>query len=220
MDFWRSSVHLDCARIFTVLAGGSISALQHEATGDEGALLANALAPRQREVRAGRSLARLAIKALGLDAGPIGSLISGAPIWPSGCVGSISHSATTVVVIAARQDRYLSVGIDLLDGRTLGPEAYSLIAGQNELRQLQRAGHLPDVESAAQLAFSLKEAIYKCQYPLHQYETLGFREVTLGVSGPGLLEISHAERPLKKMDLEIRTVGGHLVACAYVHRDV
>ncbi|MEM7792797.1 MAG: 4'-phosphopantetheinyl transferase, partial [Verrucomicrobiota bacterium] len=58
---------------------------------EEGALRAKAGAARQQEFIAGRKCARAALAELGQLHGPILANGKGAPVWPDGFVGSITH---------------------------------------------------------------------------------------------------------------------------------
>ncbi|PXG03701.1 4'-phosphopantetheinyl transferase, partial [Brucella abortus] len=89
-----------------------------------------------------------------------------APIWPPGMVGSISHSKGCAIAVAARQSRYLGLGIDIerlqteSSARKIAPQ----ILGESELRQLPEAGRAFLVS----LAFSAKESLFKALYPAVQ----------------------------------------------------
>jgi len=60
---------------------------------EEEAVIANAVDKRRREFATARACARAALAKLGLPPVPIVPGFRGAPQWPSGVVGSITHCA-------------------------------------------------------------------------------------------------------------------------------
>jgi 4'-phosphopantetheinyl transferase EntD len=132
------------------------------------------------EYQAGRHCARRALDALGIDPGAgVGKDASGAPLWPEGVRGSITHTgslesrfAACVVTTQAR-----SVGLDAELDEPLAPELLSRVLTAAEWASARR-----DFDSDLELrrhalrVFSAKEAFYKCQYPLTQV-FLGFHDV-------------------------------------------
>jgi enterobactin synthetase component D len=69
--------------------------------------------PRRRlEYLGGRLAARAALQSAGAEDPVIGSH-NGAPVWPAGHCGSISHSAGLAVAVAARSRDWRSLGIDI-----------------------------------------------------------------------------------------------------------
>jgi len=71
------------------------------------------LVPKRRlEYLAGRLAASAALQSAGADDPVIGSH-GGAPVWPSGYCGSISHSAGLAVALAARSRDWRALGIDI-----------------------------------------------------------------------------------------------------------
>lgn len=81
----------------------------------------------------------------------------GAPAWPAGWIGSISHAQDTFTAIAARQSDYLAIGIDVEAAR--GGHMDKAIA-----RICTVDGD--DTSVAPTLIFSAKEAIYKACHPI------------------------------------------------------
>lgn len=118
-------------------------------------------APERRDSFAlGRIAARLALKRLLPEPPPILSGDDGAPCWPDGIVGSISHSGEWGVAAVDRASRSLSLGIDLehLQGQ-VDLEIATLVADAEELRWI-------DANPRRLLAlFSAKESVFKALYP-------------------------------------------------------
>src|SRR5665213_2216984 len=98
----------------------TIANAQQVLRAEEISLERGATPSRVRELRAGRATARLAMHQLGAEPLPLLVGPSGAPLWPSGLCGSIAHSATQIAVVAARLQRFRSMGVDIEDGRDLG----------------------------------------------------------------------------------------------------
>lgn len=89
-----------------------------------------------------------------------------APIWPSGFVGSISHSPNWTWAVAAPQSKLLSIGIDT--EAIISVDTHEVvrqeIASPSEWALLKAHSLRPELEST--LMFSVKEAYFKLWYPL------------------------------------------------------
>lgn len=109
--------------------------------------------------------------ALGVPAVGIGRGTEGEPLFPKELRGSISHTRDYAVALVGLATDYCSVGVDLDDARVLGDAAAAEFTWESEVSRIQRAMNLADRRAAQSFAFSAKEAIFKCQYPL----TLGVK---------------------------------------------
>lgn len=133
--------------------------------------LSRAVESRRRSFLAGRHCAARALAEAGhpwpIPALAIGA--RGAPVFPDGFIGSITHSARLAAAVALRASTVRAVGIDcelLMDvsvadevvGRVL-PEAASLGIRRGEIASLR----WPDFVTAV---FSAKESLYKCLSPV------------------------------------------------------
>lgn len=164
----------------------------------EAELAENVTNARIRELMAGRSTARRALRLIGVEPTPILSRSDGAPVWPLGLCGSISHSHRHIAVLLARSSHYESVGIDIDDGRPLGVAASATVATAQELAVIDRAGWKVPGSTAENLAFSAKEAIFKCQFPVTLDASLDFLDVSLepGESAGNVkIRVIDSERP-------------------------
>lgn len=131
------------------------------------AALHRAVAKRQAEYLAGRVCAREALAhSAGLDAIP-GSSDTGAPSWPAGQVGSITHSQTIAAAITGPASHYQSLGLDL-EHRVPDQDVDSL--SQLILTPGERERFRRELAANAGLwltrVFSLKESLYKALFPL------------------------------------------------------
>lgn len=117
--------------------------------------------PRRRaEFIAGRWCAHQALQAVALPASALPTGRLGAPCWPAGAVGSITHDAGYCVAVAGPAARVAGIGIDWCDDtRQAGlPELAGQIVADAERRALAQAS------SAArhlQRLFCAKEAVVK-----------------------------------------------------------
>ena len=102
--------------------------------------------------------------ALGQPALAIPSGSDRAPIWPDGIVGSISHcDSLAIAVVARRADGTLTLGVDIEVALPLEADLIDSICTPAEQRYLYSAGN---AGLMAKVIFSIKESVYKAQYPL------------------------------------------------------
>ena len=134
------------------------------------ASLQRAVDRRLRGYVGGRYCAQEALVACGaaapLDIG-IGPM--GAPQWPQGFVGSISHSRTTAIAVVAPASAWLSLGIDtepIIAADVLGDIVDRVLPEAAQVEFLTPAGAPPPWPVVVTAAFSGKESIYKCFNPL------------------------------------------------------
>lgn len=116
---------------------------------------------RRREFVAGRACASRVLDALGVPLQPIARGSEGEPIWPSGVVGSISHSSGLCAAVGARASQVGALGLDVELDRVATAAFARRICSDAELRQLGASA-----EALAPVVFSVKEACYKLQFPL------------------------------------------------------
>ena len=163
------------------------------------------------------------MQALGFPASEVLQGEGGEPIWPAGLCGSISHSDLLAVSLAAPLSAFESVGVDVDDGRPLGHAAAQAVASKRELRLLQSVGLARSDQDAENLAFSIKEAVFKCQYVLTRARQLGFHQACLvkapgGAAGcvavAGWRTSAQVDTALRRVVVVVRQIGGHRVACA------
>jgi 4'-phosphopantetheinyl transferase EntD len=131
----------------------------------EAAAVRRAVPKRRREFAAGRWCARQALAQLGLKDPVLPAGTDRAPIWPEGIAGSITHTDTVCVAVAARREDVRSVGVDAEPDAPLPPDLWELIHTPSERRRLETQP-MPNHARQARLIFSVKECFYKLQYPL------------------------------------------------------
>jgi 4'-phosphopantetheinyl transferase EntD len=125
-----------------------------------------AVEKRRREFSAGRACARRALRELGCADAPIVHNQNGAPLWPPGIVGSITHSNTYAAAVAAKSLRARGLGIDMETVSRVSPAIAGKILTESEQACLQQQPNPSARQRLLALYFSAKEAIYKCLHPL------------------------------------------------------
>lgn len=169
----------------------------------------------------GRHAAHLACQRLGVACELIGRGSQGEPLFPISLRGSISHSRTVAVAVVARATAAQAVGVDVDDERNLPANAMADISWKSEISRLQAFLRLPDLHAAERFAFSAKEAVFKCQFPLTKNRRLGFKQVSLWPlrSGEALEVRPHSTAKataevLRRISVTTLTSQGHRMAIA------
>jgi 4'-phosphopantetheinyl transferase EntD len=132
---------------------------------EEEICIRRAVPKRRREFTAGRLCARKALAQLGIEEFPLLAGEDRAPRWPTGIVGSISHTDGYCGVAVARVGDVVSVGFDAELAEPLSSELTSLVCTPSELAHASRLS-APGWTGWTKLIFSAKESTYKCYYPL------------------------------------------------------
>ena len=152
--------------------------------------LTDAAATRRADFLMGRLAAVEALRRLGAE-GSVGRSPEGAPVWPEGIAGSLTHHsgvAAAVVGRGADGQGYAGLGIDICP-RLEGDRLRAVV--RQCLTEAEREAWTS--EEAATLAFAAKESIYKAAYPRAQ-RFIGFDEaeiVDVGDSGRSTVEKRH-----------------------------
>ena len=130
------------------------------------AALDGAIPKRRMQFRAGRYCAIKAMEALGFHPGHVGRSASGAPLWPAGLVGSITHTDDFASAAVALASDAGALGIDTERIITESTERNvgRMIAWPSEVAHGRTVG-LSRLE-AVTLVFSAKESIFKCLHRL------------------------------------------------------
>ena len=146
----------------------------------EEAAIARAVAKRRSEFATGRACARAALGKLGLPPVPIVPGPRGAPQWPPGVTGSITHCAGYRASAVARLADVASLGLDAEPNAPLPDGVLERIAVAQERAWLpELAAAVPGV-SWDRLLFCAKESVYKAWFPLTG-RWLGFEQAAVTV---------------------------------------
>jgi 4'-phosphopantetheinyl transferase EntD len=182
-----------------------------------------AVPKRREEFVAGRACARAALVSLGFEAQPIPVGPRGAPIWPPGVVGSITHCEGYRAGAVALRRLYLGVGIDAEPNRKLPGGLLGDIALPAEVSWINEAALLDGSVHWDRLLFCIKEAVYKVWFPITG-TSLGFDEAMVILDRPdGTFAAQLSKRapsidgtPLDRVCGSWREAGGLLFAGAAV----
>ncbi|WP_169952313.1 4'-phosphopantetheinyl transferase [Microbispora sp. H11081] len=151
---------------------------------EERPLIARAVDRRRREFVTGRHCARLALGRIGVPPGPIPRGERGAPVWPAGVVGSITHCAGYRAAAVASADEARAVGIDAETHAPLPAEVLPTVASPGEIAALRA---LDDADAKIcwdRILFSAKESVYKVWFPLTR-RWLDFSEAVVDIDASG-----------------------------------
>ncbi|OEJ40554.1 hypothetical protein AR457_14035 [Streptomyces agglomeratus] len=140
--------------------------------------LAGAVPRRIREFRAGRHSARAGLARIGLRPELLLPAPGGGVRWPSGAVGSISHSGRYCAAAVAPAALAAGIGFDAAQRTTVTEVMARAVCRPEELDRCERDPY--PAEERATLVFSAKEALYKALHPLTGVP-LGFQDVTVTV---------------------------------------
>jgi 4'-phosphopantetheinyl transferase EntD len=143
-------------------------------------LVARAVAKRRNEFTTARHCARTALARLGVPPVAILPGLRGAPGWPAGFVGSITHCEGYRAAAVARAADVVTIGLDAEPHEQLPPEVLDSVTVPAERVWLAEfAERRPDVHWD-RLLFSAKETVYKGWFPLTQ-RWLGFEDACVTV---------------------------------------
>ncbi len=145
--------------------------------GDEHALFAaeasafsNSVIQVRRASGAVRLVARKLLGNLGYAENALPKSASGAPIWPTGIVGSLAHDSRVAIAAVAKSEDVSALGIDIEPAEMLPHEMLRIIATPRERERIEQDPY------QGRLLFTAKEAVYKAINPL-DHVFLGHQDV-------------------------------------------
>lgn len=151
--------------------------------------VAHAAEKRRRDFVLGRSCARAALAPLGHGEAAIGMGADGAPQWPTGVLGSITHTRGYAAAVVGEASSFLGVGVDAecVGGvtRKLWPRLF------NAAEQALLAART-DADVSATVLFSAKEAAFKAW---RLKGALAFRDIAIALQEGGFTA-EHAGKQL------------------------
>jgi enterobactin synthetase component D / holo-[acyl-carrier protein] synthase len=149
---------------------------------EEERIIAHAVPARRRDYTTVRSCARACLGRLGYPPVPILPGVGGAPMWPAGIRGSMTHCAGYAAAAVGTAPWISTIGIDAEPDAPLPDGVLGLIATSVEQNRLAVMGPEPrrastssarmvtqqdsDDPSWDRLLFSAKESVYKAWFPL------------------------------------------------------
>lgn len=185
---------------------------------EEGHHLASAVVARRNEFISGRRCARAALANVGHAPVAIPTDADGLPTWPTGAIGSISHSRGFCCAVAAPADDVLGLGVDLEKTTRLSARAMERVVHPLE------ANTVGEDQALGSLLFSAKEAFYKAQFPiwgaLANFKDLALR-IHTDTQQLSVLEIaSHLPEPLReatfRMEFRYQFFGDYVVTLCWL----
>ena len=132
----------------------------------EEAVLGRSVAKRRDEFTAARWCARAALERLGHPPVPIVPGERGAPGWPAGIVGSITHCDGYRACALARDTDVATIGIDAEPHAPLPDGILAAIGLPAELARIRALTAATPGIAWDRLLFSAKESVYKAWFPL------------------------------------------------------
>jgi 4'-phosphopantetheinyl transferase EntD len=144
----------------------------------EAELITNAVPKRRQEFATVRHCARLALAGLAVAPAPILPGVRGAPIWPDGIVGSMTHCPGFRGAAVARRAQIGGIGIDAEVHGPLPAGVLALVASPQERAHLDGLASRQPAVYWERLLFSAKESVYKVWSP-RTGRWLGFEEAEL-----------------------------------------
>ncbi|MFD3533726.1 4'-phosphopantetheinyl transferase [Streptomyces sp. NPDC058664] len=132
----------------------------------EEAVVARAVPSRRREFASVRLCAARALDELGFAYRPLLPGERGAPRWPEGVVGSMTHCRGYRAAVVARSDEAAALGVDAEPDEPLPRGMLETVALPRERDRLRELAGLRPGLCWDRLLFSAKEAVYKAWFPL------------------------------------------------------
>jgi 4'-phosphopantetheinyl transferase EntD len=145
---------------------------------------------RRRDFALGRSCARAALKPLGFGQAVIPKAQAGAPVWPPGLLGSITHTKAYAAALAGRSRDFCLIGVDAERVGGIGEDLWPRLFSGAEREQLLMTR---DRSLMATLLFSAKEACYKAW---QLKAAPAFRDIHIALEEDGFVA-AHADQTLK-----------------------
>lgn len=132
----------------------------------EAATVAGAVEERRKEFGTVRYCARQALSTIGIPAAPILSDEDGAPQWPAGVIGSMTHCRGYRAAVVARAGTLRSIGIDAEPNAALPSSLFDLVLTDDERAQLSELRAAYTNTHWDRIFFCAKEAVFKAWFPV------------------------------------------------------
>jgi 4'-phosphopantetheinyl transferase EntD len=153
----------------------------------EEAAISRAVASRRREFTTVRHCARLALAKLGQPGAPLLPGERGAPQWPDGVVGSMTHCAGYRAAAVALAAEVRTIGIDAEPHQPLPGGVLPVISLPAERAALDALAASHPGVCWDRLLFCAKESVYKAWFPVTR-QWLGFQQAEITIMGNGGFE--------------------------------
>jgi enterobactin synthetase component D / holo-[acyl-carrier protein] synthase len=147
---------------------------------EEEAVIAKAVDKRRREFTTVRACARAALARLGVPPVPIVPGLRGAPQWPKGVVGSMTHCAGYRACAVAHDRDLVTIGLDAEPHNKLPDGVLGAVSSEEERKRLAALAATVPATHWDRMLFSAKESVYKAWFPLTQ-RWLGFEDASVTI---------------------------------------
>jgi 4'-phosphopantetheinyl transferase EntD len=147
---------------------------------EEEALLARAVDKRRREFTSARHCARRALADLGVPPVAILPGERGAPQWPPGLAGSITHCTGYRAAAVARTRDVVTIGVDAEPDEPLPEGVLTVISLPGERDRLHELAAANPGTCWDRLLFCAKESVYKAWFPVAR-RWLGFEDADITI---------------------------------------
>lgn len=144
----------------------------------EAEVISRAVDKRRREFRTVRHCARQALRQLGLPPAPVLPGERGAPQWPPGVVGSMTHCGGYRAAAVAHNRDLRTLGIDAEPHEPLPAGVLDVISREQEQDNLSELAAVDGTTCWDRILFCAKEAVYKAWFPL-THRWLGFTDAAV-----------------------------------------
>lgn len=183
----------------------------------EKSLVSNSVDVRRAEFGDARSLAHRALAELGAESvGPILKGARGMPIWPSGFIGSMTHTEGFRAAVVAPTDAVRSLGLDAEPAEPLPENLLETIARPGEIEQINRLRE-SGIRCADRLLFCAKESTYKAWFPMTQrFLDFDGAEVDLRTDGTFISYLLVRPAPVPFINGRWTVRDGYVVASTFV----
>jgi 4'-phosphopantetheinyl transferase EntD len=150
----------------------------------EAELVAKASPKRRREFTGIRVCARLALARAGIRPAPIMPGPSGAPQWPAGMVGSMTHCDGYRAAAVGRAEKFAAIGIDAEPHDALPAGVLARVAREPERTALAELRGRAPAFCWDRILFSAKESVFKAWSPMTG-RRLAFAEAEVSLDPSG-----------------------------------
>ncbi|WP_082860212.1 4'-phosphopantetheinyl transferase [Alloactinosynnema sp. L-07] len=154
---------------------------------EEEPVIAKAVDKRRREFTTVRYCARQALGKLGFPPVPILPGDKGAPGWPDGVVGSMTHCKGYRAAVVGRVAEVVTVGIDAEPHVPLPDGVLNATTSADERVHLAALAESHGDVHWDKLLFAAKESVYKAWFPLMR-KWLGFEDARITFDPSGTFE--------------------------------
>src|SRR5580700_7554177 len=154
---------IDALALPDITVGHRIISLgdEHALWPEEAESFAASVTKVRRASGAARIVARELLARLGYRERAVPKSTSGAPVWPEGVTGSLSHDPSVAIVAIGLSRCYRGLGIDIVEPTELLPPDWPILIA-TAAERCEIGGD----ECLGRLLFAAKEAVYKAVQPL------------------------------------------------------